>query len=395
MESLARFSAEDILGLVSNLVKDEFESPKKGQKILEELKVELIKLSYQEKFNYINESLKEVLKTKAENPEKGKEDLANIMAQIEDIIAFGQILGGVNTNPPEGFNITRDYRLAFKLMISAVKRISWPNQNDKDIQEKRQRFISLCFRTIAEIININILYIDSTTTLNSLLLQINEIDQIGKINFASFFIPQLRSYYERFQVSVFVQCPSSLQLFTVIKAAIDLHIDISSSINQIPNDIHKFRILQHFCESTSENKLFYDMAVDCACNSDDIQVYGQALRSLVKKDDKRRDEITTKVFQKIAECLSDWINSVLISKNPLQDPECNKNYNIFNQVANIIGKDKHNELLSIVHDTDVLSAIITKFKKNPIELKLEEPMSRDIDYILKLGTKRFTPNPSQ
>ena len=404
LEDFARFSAQDIVDAVTALVQDEFNSTKERKKIIADLRAELIDQAWHKKLENITQRLYQLTLDKIGNEEKQEAELKLVFAELYDILAFLQILGGVYPNPPQ--NIPRNFNESFSLLLKMLNQITRPNksfpqnfsQNNQGrvelLRKYRQEFLKSSIRTLAEILNANLQYFESPHHLNTCLFEIFDIDNfVFQGKFSSLLTKQLSDYYERLIIASFVHRPAFNRLHAALSASAHLNIDISKSIEFIPNDPYKFKILfAHKLESSKFLKILLECAEECD-NPDTLSSAIKFFQIDIKQTNFDQNvyskldlsKLRTKFFQCLAEVLSNWINEFIIHDNPFDDPKVKIAYSKFDQMVSIIDtakQDTRRKVLRMVRDTETIQFIRTSARG--LKEDAMDKMSNDVKTILSI-----------
>ena len=371
------FTAEEVLQIITDFVNQEFESKKKRTRILKELNQELIEVAWFSKLSQISEELKA-----CHQQDAGARSLNDIMADLYDIVAFLQMLAGLA--PCGDRPIKRNFIAAFNLLAQVIRNVNFPQTPASDLmQQKRAKFLTICFQTLAEILNTNLPYFENPTILNECLQSIIQLDTAGK--FATYFVRPLRDYYDRLQVETFKIRLSVNQMIPAIMASIRLGEDITDAVDQIPDDLRKF---QYLAAHRRDHEIFQPLAIRCAEKNEDLEVIMQALKLFFANGQSAPPSILKRFYQKLGVTLSQWINDLISVREPLTEPKVRKSYHMLNKMFQFIDSDTRIRVLKTVQESEcfpALKCIANKFTTIPdsvTDRQMVEQMVHDVQTIL-------------
>ena len=364
----ATFTAEEVIAQLSAALEKNISSAEKRKRIIENVQAQLVHVSWGEKMKKISEDLRHAAQTNSES------DLAAAVADLEDKIAFLQMLGGLNPEGAAQYGIRPDFQSAFHFLIPLMRKTQFP-ADSPPFREARQKFFLLCYRTIAELLNANYGHCESPETLTRCLAMVLEQDSRG--NLWQLLVPGLRSYYQRFAIESFRAHLAPHHLVPALKAALPMGVDLGEELDQLPNDARKFAVLVQVDGLRPHAETLRGYALKCARRSEDVDVIMSARRTF--KDDP---ELQKQYFHVLSLHLSGWINAVLRKEN-LKDNEVKSAYAQLQKLTqHVVNRE---DMFAILRGTEMeqaLRAVVKRMSPPPDLRNDSDPMVRDIRAIL-------------
>jgi hypothetical protein len=359
----ATFSAEEVLAQLRSAIEPNFSSRGKQNRIMQDVTAGLIKAAWRDKMDKFAKDLKTIFSSGTEQTE-----LQGVIDELNDTVVFIQLLGGLNPKAAAEAGIQHNFISAFHLLIQFIRSTQkWPDA--QGLTQPKKNFLLLCYQTIAELLNVNCVYCDSSEVLNRCFSMILDHDLNG--NLAELFIPPIRLYYSEFVLAAFRSRLSPHLLVTAVMASLRLGRDISDALLEIPDDGRKFAVLSRF-------EVLRDLAGKCAENCDDVEVAVKAL-GLYRKN----RPIANRYFRTLSAQLSKWINLMLKASLPIKDQEVRSAHAQLSKLTKpLSAKDKEN-VLGIVKGTEMEQALKAVLSRTQVDLeKDQDPMVRDIVLML-------------
>lgn len=381
----ATFNANEILDLMRIVLNNNLNSKTTQDRIIHEISQQLIQATWKEKINRVLENVKIAVQTSHQNQSQ-QLDLS-VFDELYDMIAFLQILGGLNPESAREYKIKHDFLPAFHFMVNLTGQISsnkWPDVHSsspigEQLRTERQKIWTLCISTIAEILNKNLPYFDSPEALTTCLKTVNE----SSGNFGTLLNPLLKRYYDRLQIEIFKAKLSNHQLHAILKSTLRLNEDISYIVDILPNDIRKFKFLAELIKKLDNTSPLFEkyrnVAKRCVVNSNDVDVVLQGMKSFPRDHD-----IKIHFFDKVSEYLSVWLNEFLTQPNPLNDENVKMAYEPLHRIMeSLLSENDKQKLFSKVRETDVAQALAKLVERDIKDIRQHrEPMAQDIIAIL-------------
>ena len=367
MSFFATFHADVIISQLTAALEKNLSSKDKARAILEKVQNDLINMAWHDR---VNQDMKRLAQATTET------QVAAVVASLEDKVAFIQLLGGLDPPTAAEAKIKHNFLMAFSrlavLVMSCTKK--WPDAQLS--REARQKFLWLCYKTMAELLNVNCVYCETPEILTKCLLMV--MDQDGSGNLAQLFIPSLQSYYNRFVIEAFRTRLLGHQLVAPLKAALRLGVDLTEELDQVRDDNRKFAVLMH-AEALKEQ------ALKCATKCDDVDVVIKAMRMFRKNKD-----IANQYFHVLSTQLSKWINALLKAVNIREDNEVKETYNQLQKLTQQLSPRDRESVFAIVKSTELeqaLRAVVARIKP-PIDFYTEtDKMMQDIGLMIRRDVK--------
>ncbi|KAK8885644.1 hypothetical protein M9Y10_041096 [Tritrichomonas musculus] len=379
------FNANEIIDLLKIVLDKNLNSKSTQDRILQEIINELIKTSWNEKLNNFLKNITISVQTAIQNQSSQMD--TSPFDEINDIIAYLQILGGLDPESAIKAGIKHDFIKSFNFMMMMIQKLfqkKWPEcpQNSpifKQLNLEKQKMFILCFKTITELLNRNLPYFDSPEALIRCFISVVDyVDQSG--SFANYFTPSLRILYDRLQIELFKTNLRAYQLPAVAKSAIRLNVDISDTIELLPNNSRKFNCVYHITTKIDqEDPLFQkyrNCLIHCVQKSNDVDVITQGMKSFSKDP-----ECKNHFFNKLSELLSVWINE-LLSRRSINHEAVKAAYKPLRKIMSILSENDKHKLFSKVKETELCQALSSLVKRDLKELNTNDPMAQDIKAII-------------
>jgi hypothetical protein len=371
----ASFNADEVLGQLRQILDKNLKSRSTHDRILREIQSRLVKTAWSDKLDKILESLR----TLASQSQTQAPDLAAVTDEIYDILAYLQALAGLNPTLAEQSGITHDFYSAFRFMATTIRRFgqNWPESSTASnlFRMTRQRLLASCYRTFAEMVNVNLPYFESAESLSRCLLMVIDLDPTGVT--APFFCTQIQTFSDRFNVAVIRARGSNHQLASAIKAAHRAGEDITAAVRELPDDSRKFMVLQQVGLKTDPAS-YSPLLMACAVNSRDPDVITHGMNLFPKEPDFRAH-----YFDRLSECLSHWLNELLKRQN-VKDPVVLKAYAPVRELMMLFRDDTRARVFATVREReDLTQALAMLVRKGIIDANGAEPMAVDIMSIVR------------
>ena len=374
----ATFNADEAIAQLRGVLEKNLSSKKTQENILKEVTSELIKHAWEEKLKHILESIKlQMQMITNPNVQNPKLDLS-FYEEINDIVAFLQIIGGLNPQEAERAGIQHDFQFAIDYTLTLIQKLFLKIENKFDpwpdcpgnspacqqMKKTRSKVFMLIFKTIAALINSNISYFDSPELLIKFLKQImNMADNNGR--FAPLLSPHIEELYNRIQEEMFMTKLNTYSLQSVVKSAIKGDKDISEAIARVPNDIRKFQILKSLAQ---EDEKYSELLKQTIVKSNELDVIHMGTKITFVHDESFKKALTSRLFDVLSECLSTWINELLIRPNPLNDDYVKKAYFHLSKIMSSLSASDRKKLFFIIKETELSHSITALCQRDP-ELK--------------------------
>lgn len=368
----ATFSAEEVLTHLKEVLEVNLSTKKTRQQIVMHVTSSLFKNAWEIKREKILLRLKEFNENKVVDQ---KAELDSIMEELTDMIAYIQILGGLNPEAAATYGINYHFSYAFSLLYQLIRVTQqWPES--PILRPKQTEFLGTCYINAAQMLNINCRHFESPEALNKYLAMMLDLDSKG--NMAEYFIQPLRMYYYRFVIATFRAKLTSIHLMPAIRAAHRLNIDITDIIEKVPDDPRKYMILS--CQSCVG--LYKDLAIKCALNCDDPDVVVKAMTL-----DRSNKEIQNHYFVILSRHLSNWINCMLKSAIfPYKDPETKLAHLKVQILTKPLNTNDKSSIFNLIRDTELEPALRSMIQKFCLDLNADDPMAKDL-LLLMTGHK--------
>lgn len=379
------FNAIEILDTLKIVLDKKLNSKSTQDRILNEIINELIKTSWKDKLNRFLDNISK--RTKAAIQSQSNQIDLSPFNELYDIIAYLQILGGLDPKAAAEAGIKHDFITSFNLMMNMIHRLAhekWPDcppnsQIYKLLYLEKQKMFVLCFKTIIELLNKNLPYFDSPEALIRCFIDFH--NSIAYSDQTSTFTPPLRRLYDRLQIELFKINLNAYQLPAVIKSALRLKIDISEAIELLPNNFRKFQYVYQILPKISPedplSKKYRNCLIHCVQKSNDVDVIVQGMKTFPKDP-----ECKSHFFNKLSELLSVWINAFLSERNPLNSDVVKQTYKPFKKIMSILSENDKHKLFSKVKETELVQALTAYVKREIKELSPDDPMAQDIKAII-------------
>lgn len=379
------FNAIEILDLLKIVLDKNLNSKSTKDRILSEIINELIKTSWNDKLSRFLDSIRIRTQT-AIQTQSNQIDLSPFN-ELYDIIAYLQILGGLDPTSAAEAGIKHDFIASFKFMMKMLIRLSndkWPecppnSQIYRMLNHEKQKMFILCFKTVIELLNKNLPYFDSSEALIRCFIDFH--NSIAYFDQSSTFSPPLRRLYDRLQIELFKISLNAYQLPAVIKSALRLKIDITDAIELLPNNARKFLVVSQVFPKIDPDdplsKKYRNCLIHCVQKSNDVDVIVQGMKTFPKDP-----ECKNHFFNKLSELLSIWINAFLSERNPFNSETVKLAYKPLKKIMHILSENDKHKLFSKVKETELVQALAAYVKREVKELNPDDPMAQDIKAII-------------
>ena len=363
----ATFHADVIISQLTAALEKNLSSKDKARAILEKVQNDLITMAWHDR---VGQDMKRVSQATTEA------QVAAVVASLEDKVAFIQLLGGLDPPAAAEAKIKHNFLMAFNrlavLVMSCTKK--WPDAPLS--REARKKFMLLCYKTMAELLNVNCVYCETPEILTKCLWMV--MDQDGSGSLAQLFIPSLQSYYNRFVIDAFRTRLQGHQLVAVLNAALRMGIDLTEELDQVRDDNRKCAVLMR-ADALKEQALRY------VTKCDDVDLVIRAMRMF-----KKNRDIANQYFHVLSTQLSKWINALLKAVNIREDNEVKETYNQLQKLTQQLSPRDRESVFAIVKSTELeqaLRAVVSRIKP-PIDFYTEtDKMMQDIGLMIRRDVK--------
>ncbi|OHS99248.1 hypothetical protein TRFO_08496 [Tritrichomonas foetus] len=381
----ATFNANEIVDQLRIVLDKNLNSKSTQDRILQEVTNDLIKNAWYEKLKRIIEVIRVQVNAATQFP-NNQVDLS-FVDELYDIIAFLQILGGLDPEAAAQTGIKHDFISAFTFMMNLIRKLfhkdargdPWPETSQNTpagshLRAAKSKLFALCVKTIAELLNRNITYFESPESLTRCLTQmITTLDSNGI--FANFLNPPICQLYDRIQVEIFKAKLLPFQIQAVIKSAMRSKEDIYDAIDLLPNDIRKFQIVSKMAQADEK---YIEIGKKCVIKSNDVDVILLGKKLFPLNDEVQKKQFTVHFFNRLSELLSVWINELLVRPNPMNNDDVKKAYKPLHKIMSILNDNDRKKLFAKVKETELSQALGALVKNTIKELNKDDPMAQDI-----------------
>lgn len=384
----ATFNAFEVIQELQTVLNNNITQPKIRQQIISDVSHSMIKNGWSKKIERLGGRLAKLASIYSEkstqvspSPDNIRE---NIKSELFDVIAFIQILGGLDPEKSEKSHIHTNFITAIQFLNSFIQQLKWPERPCPQIQSLRHEFYQLSTKTFTEILNRNINNFENQDALNKCLIMLIDLDHNYLLH--QYLIPPLANYYRNLQRAVFKERMDISHISAGIKLSMRDDTNLIPQINALKPDLEgkKFILLE---QKRDMGQDIEDAALKAALETKNINAICIAMEKFPGNKDVERH-----FYELLVGAANHWVNLVLkfpsenpnpnTTRSPFNDPIVLRAYLQFKKMLRVIGDEGRRKVLAVISASEPGLALRSLVARQAIDTSNDHEMARDIGAII-------------